>query len=185
MNRIVTVLGGFGLGFIALAILTGLPLLSSDIRDPADRAAQRNLGVHRLSGVAAGMAVLLVNCVVVTYFIGTSRWCREVSETYKLGEAFNDRSTQLKRRTFPASLAAILTVIGIAALGAAADPMTGTRPPGEGIDWGTLHLLGVVVGLAIMAFTLFVQMTNVRSNHAVIDDVLAQVHRIRSERGLD
>jgi hypothetical protein len=185
VSRIFNVLVGFGLGFLILAIATGLPLLSSDIRDPADRATQRSLAIHRMSGIAAGMALLLVNCVVVTYFIGTSRWCREVSETYVLGDRFIDASSRLKRRTFPASLAAIVTVIGIAALGAAADPMTGTPPTTSGLSWGTLHLLAACAGLAIIGVACFVQSANLRANHEVITGVLAEVHRIRHERGLE
>ena len=40
--------------------------------------------IHRLTGMAAALGVVFVESVVVTYFIGTSRWCKEVSETYQL-----------------------------------------------------------------------------------------------------
>lgn len=35
-------------------------------------------------GIATGLLALFVNSVSVTYFIGTSRWCKEVVDTYEL-----------------------------------------------------------------------------------------------------
>ena len=45
--------------------------------------------MHRLTGLAAALAVVFVESVVVTYFIGTSRWCKEVVETYQFETAAN------------------------------------------------------------------------------------------------
>src|SRR5262245_53532612 len=38
--------------------------------------------LHMLLGCAAALVTLLVNSITITYFIGTSRWCKEVCETY-------------------------------------------------------------------------------------------------------
>jgi hypothetical protein len=48
---------------------------------------------HFLTGLMAALAVVLVESVVVTYFIGTSRWCKEVVETYNLNTAAVEEST--------------------------------------------------------------------------------------------
>ena len=78
--------------------------------------------LHMLLGQAAALVAVLVNSITITYFIGTSRWCKEVCETYRLPAELAERSTRLKRSTFPWALAGILAVIVIVGLGAAADP---------------------------------------------------------------
>jgi hypothetical protein len=92
------------------------------------------------------------------------------------------RSTALKRRTFPWAVLAMLAVVGVSALGAAADPGT-LRPHTE--DWVTPHLLGSMCGLAFIAWAFFAEWKNIEANHAVIQDVLDEVKRIRLERGLE
>ena len=95
--------------------------------------------VHRLTGIAAALGVVFVESVVVTYFIGTSRWCKEVAETYRLDAAPVRESNRLKRRAFAVALVGMLTVVGVIALGAAADPATG-RPNTQA--WTNFHLVG-------------------------------------------
>ncbi len=138
--------------------------------------------VHRLAGVATALVVVLVNSIVVTYFIGTSRWCKEVTETYHLEPTMLRRSTQLKRRTFPWAVTSMLAVVGVIALGGAADPATGlphTR------DWVIPHLAGAMLGLALIGWIFFIEWKNIHANHRVINDILDEVRRIRQERGLE
>ena len=104
--------------------------------------------VHFLLALTTSLAVMFVNGVVVTYFIGTSRWCREVVEAYSLRPELVQKSYQLKRRTFPLSLVNMLAIIGLAALGAAADTVSASGS----INWTEFHLLGVLLTLAFMAF---------------------------------
>ena len=108
--------------------------------------------IHRLTGVAAALAVVFVESVVVTYFIGTSRWVREVVETYRFDPAPIVASNRLKRRTFPWALAGMLTVVGIISLGGAADPATmrpNTKPGPIGTStarsWESLSSLGRIL----------------------------------------
>jgi hypothetical protein len=138
--------------------------------------------VHRLTGVAAALAVVFVESIIVTYFIGTSRWCKEVVDAYRLDFAAVRASNQLKRRTFPWALAGMLTVVGIIALGAAADPATG-RPNTK--SWADWHLVGAFLGIPLIAWTYVVAWNNVLANHAIIEELVAEVARIRRERGLD
>jgi hypothetical protein len=141
--------------------------------------------VHRLSGISAGVIVMLVNSIVVTYFIGTSRWCKEVVDTYGLDRSYIQRSAQLKRRTFPICTVSMLIAVAIAALGAAADPAASVKlPPMEGLTWTNLHFLSACLGIGAIVFGFLLQGMNISSNHTVITDVMAAVKRIRAERGL-
>ena len=128
MTRIFTSLAWLALAMMGAALVVGLSI--GELNRDASVETLRWATVHRLSGVAAALAVVLVNSIVVTYFIGTSRWCKEVSETYALDPSLVRRSTLLKRRTFPWALLGMLAVVGVIALGGAADPATGR--PGNG-----------------------------------------------------
>ncbi len=185
MNRIFYVLATFALLFLLTTLGLGLGLRAGNIRDSQDREAQQRATVHRLAGISAGVVVLLVNSIVVTYFIGTSRWCKEVVETYGMDAVFIRRSAHLKRRTFPVSVMSMLVVVGIAALGAAADPAASMQPaPLAGISWANLHFLGACLGIGAIFYGFVIQGGNIRANHAIIGDVMAEVKRVRLERGL-
>jgi hypothetical protein len=175
---------------VSAVLMLGLYLHTKDVRNPADVDAQRLATVHRLSGIAAGLVVLLAESVVVTYFIGTSRWCKEVSETYRLGDAFVVRSNRLKRKTFPWAVFGMLTVVAMTALGGAADPATVfsvtplERLAGGSFTWADVHLLGALFGLAILVLGFYRMAVNIAANLVVINEVMAEVRRIRTERGL-
>jgi ABC-type Fe3+-siderophore transport system permease subunit len=137
--------------------------------------------MHFHVGVTTALLVMLVNAIVLTYFIGTSRWCREVTEAYALPRDAAAASHRLKRLAFPFTLANMLVVVGLAALGAAADTL---RQP-FGLPWAEWHLLGVLLGLSFMAFASYVQWTQIRANQQVISDIVAQVQGIRAAKGLE
>jgi hypothetical protein len=180
VTRIFLSLAWFALVTMAASLVLGLSV--GDLYQ--DRAADtlRWATVHRLTGVAAALVVVLVNSIVVTYFIGTSRWCKEVSETYDLDRALLVRSTRLKRRTFPWAVVGMLTVVGVIALGGAADPATGRR----GTEWwATPHMLGAFAGLAIEGWCFWIQWQNIAANQQVIADVMTEVRQIRQQRGLE
>jgi hypothetical protein len=138
--------------------------------------------VHRLSGVLAALVVVLVNSMAVTYFVGTSRWVREVVETYGLDTALIDRSRRLKRATFPLAVAGMLSVVGIVALGGAADPATGRKGSRQ---WVTPHLVGALGLTAVIAWCFQSQLPKIGGQHELIDDVMAAVRAERQRRGLD
>jgi hypothetical protein len=179
VTRIFTVLAWFAILLVATNLILGLTL--GDIR-VADVQVQRWATVHRLFGVFAALAVVLVDSIVVTYFIGTSRWAKEVVETYGLDPQLIRRTTALKRRTFPWATLSMLAIVGVIALGGAADPST-NRP--NTADWAMPHLLGALAGLAFIGWAFFVEWNNIYQNHAAINDIMAEVRRIRTERGLD
>jgi hypothetical protein len=179
VTRIFAILALFAVAFVAATLALGLWL--GDIRTDLSPDTQRWATVHRLSGVTAGFLVVLVNSIVVTYFIGTSRWCKEVVETYRLSPDFIRRSSILKRKTFPWAVAAMLAVVGMVALGGAADP--GAHPGSEA--WVKPHFYGAIAGLCFIAWASVAQWNNIFANHQVIEEVMTEVRRVRADRGLD
>ncbi|MDX1943820.1 MAG: hypothetical protein SFU86_00315 [Pirellulaceae bacterium] len=136
--------------------------------------------LHMLLGAGAAMLAILVNSITVTYFIGTSRWCKEVCETYRLPVELAERSTRLKRSTFPWALAGILTLILLVGLGAAADP-TGANYE-QSASFVTIHYVAAIVGLVIVAVSFAVQISRIAANYAVIEEILAAVREIRERK---
>jgi hypothetical protein len=141
--------------------------------------------LHMMLGSAAALVTVLVNSITITYFIGTSRWCKEVCETYHLDPALAERATRLKRSTFPWALAGILAVILIIGLGAAADP--------SGANW-TLsaqfvvpHYVSATIGLVVVIAAFGVQINRIAENYGVIEEVMREVERVRtpSDKALD
>jgi hypothetical protein len=180
MTRILLSLASLSIILLSAALVLGL-WIGDLYNDPA-QSTLHWATIHRLTGVAAALAVVFVESVVVTYFIGTGRWCKEVVETYRLEQAFVQRSNLLKRRTFPWALVGMLAVVGIVALGGAADPATGRDHTQA---WARWHLVGSFSGLLLIAWTYFVAWNNIFANHAIIREIVAQVGQIRRERGLD
>jgi len=150
--------------------------------DAEFRGPRSRMTLHMLLGAASALVALLVNSITVTYFIGTSRWCKEVCETYGLSQELAERSTRLKRSTFPWALAGILSVILIVGLGAAADP--------SGANWTRSdyfvmpHYVAAMIGILIVGVAFFVQISRIAENYAVIEEILREVERIRAAKGL-
>ncbi len=186
MPRIFTSLAIFALLFVALTAIIGLTV--GDYADlahhvPVDPVIKNRVSLHQMLGVAAGLAVVLVNSIVVTYFVGTSRWCKEVTETYQLDSGPLVRSTKLKRRTFPWAAMSMLVAVGVVALGGAADP--GARGPDSADHWVLPHLFGALGGLAFFGWSFWIQFQNILANQAVINEIMSMVQTIRHDRGLD
>ena len=135
--------------------------------------------LHLLLGVAAALGVVLVSSIAVTYFIGTSRWCREVVEAYALDEDLIVRSRQLKRRSFPWALVSMLTVLAITALGGASDPGTGYA---HSAAWVTPHLIAAISGVAVVAWCFYALSYNIAANHAIIETVMQRVAETKEAR---
>ena len=135
----------------------------------------RRASVHRMLGIAASLVTILVNSISITYFIGTSRWCREVVDAYRLDPALARHSAMLKRKTFPWSLLGILVMLGVAAVGAACDPGTGYLRP----QWVTPHVVTAIGGTMFIAVAFFYQVRRLRANHRLIEEILERVRVVR------
>jgi hypothetical protein len=137
--------------------------------------------VHRLFGVGSALVVVLVSSILVTYFIGTGRWCKEVSAAYNLPPTAVERTLSLKRRTYPWAILATLAMIAVTSLGALADPLADLL---RDESWVISHRVAAFASIAVVAAAFYFGWMNVTENHAVIQGVMAQVRRIRQERGL-
>jgi hypothetical protein len=148
-----------------------------DFRGPRVR-----MTLHMLLGSAAALVTVLVSSITITYFIGTARWCKEVCDAYQIAPELAERSTRLKRRAFPGALAGIFSVIIIVGLGAAADP--------SGANWQRSsqfvlpHYAAAIVGLLIVIVAFWMQISRIAENHGVIEEILAEVARIRNAENL-
>ena len=180
MTRILATLSLLSLVLLAAALVIGLSI--GNLYQEPDADTLHMATVHRLTGTAAALAVVFVESVIVTYFIGTSRWCKEVAETYRLDAAPVRESNRLKRRAFAVALAGMLTVVGIIALGAAADPATGRA---NTQSWTYFHLAAAFAGLGLVLWTYFAAWQYVWLNNAIIQQIVAEVGEIRRQRGLE
>ena len=145
--------------------------------DAAFEQPRARMTLHMLFGAGGTLLAILVNSITITYFVGTSRWCKEVCETYRLPRALAEESVQLKRRTFPWTLLGILTLILVVGLGAAADPSGANWSQAElFVPW---HYAAAMAALVIVSFSFWVQITRVAANYGVIERILAEVKRIR------
>ncbi len=143
---------------------------------------QGRSSLHKMVSIFAAIITVLVNCIAVTYFIGTSRWCKEVAAAYELDEKFVKRSVSIKRRSFPWSFLGIMTTLGIIALGAASDPATLRSNTAE---WVQPHMWAAFCGIALIAASFVIQMLKINDHSAVVEEMLAKVREIRLERGLE
>lgn len=185
MDRIFTSLASFTVLLMLVAIGLGLALHAADPRDLTSEAASPWYRTHFMVGVGVGLTVVLVNSLVMTWFIGTGRWCKEVVETYSLDRDFIARSTRLKRRAFPYVLTNMLIAIGVLCLGAAADPGSNLKvaAPG-GLSWAQWHWLSAVGAVVAVAAASIVEWQTIRAKQQVIHDVMAAVNAARRQRGL-
>jgi hypothetical protein len=173
MSRILARLAAFN--FFVLLLTYAIGWLSR-WRGGLTNADDPTYPIHFYLALLAVLLTLGVHCLIFIYFLGTGRWVKEVAIAYRMPDAPLPRLTRdLKRRTFPLALLAMLTVIATAAAGAAAQ-----RQEWHWSIHATLATLTLLVNL--WAFT--VEYRNVSINAGVIDEVMREVDRIRAEHGL-
>jgi hypothetical protein len=183
MTRIFLSLSIAATGTLLVALWLGL-----NIGDAAEvtTAAQNRVATHFLTALGALMFAVLVHAIVLTYFMGTSRWLEETSNAYRLGSGWQQQSKDLKWKLYPAMVVALTMLILTGAFGGAADPASGVGFRG----WGPFSAAHIHLGFAVLT-VLVNAMVNaweyaaLRRNGRLVQDVLQQVRRIRTERGLD
>jgi hypothetical protein len=160
---------------LALAAAFAVGLLSWSTH-AADNGSDPTYPLHFYLGLFGVLFALAVHCLVFIYFLGTGRWVKEVALAYGLPDAPLPRLTRdLKRRTFPVALLAMLVPIATAAAGAAAYRK----------EWPwQLHLGLGCATLLVNVWAFVVERRNVRINAGIIEDVQREVDRIRAEHGL-
>jgi hypothetical protein len=132
--------------------------------------------VHFNLGLFAAILTLLVHCLIFTYFLGTGRWVKEVALAYGMPDRPWPKLTrELKRQTFPPALFAMLVIIAASAAGAGVQ---------VGVWSWLIHAGLALVTLAVNFWAFVVEYRNVGVNAGAIEAVLAEVDRLRAERGL-
>jgi hypothetical protein len=132
--------------------------------------------LHVYLGLLSGITALGVHCLVFIYFLGTGRWVKEVALAYRLPDDPLPKLTRdLKRRTFPPALLAMLVPIAASAAGAGVATQSWPWP-----YHATLGLLTLLVN----AWAFRVEYRSVAINAGVIDEVMREVDRLRAEAGL-
>ena len=132
--------------------------------------------VNFLFLVATTLMATLVCSITITYFIGTSRWCKEVVEAYALDPQLAAESIVCKRRAFPWALAGIVVVLLLVTLGGAANP--GVRLT-DATPWGVWYKIAAALGTAAVVFCFWKQSQHLAKNYAVIQTILDEVRRAR------
>lgn len=133
--------------------------------------------LHFYVALLAVLLTLATHCLIFIYFLGTGRWVKEVAIAYHLPDAPLPRLTRdLKRRTFPVALLAMLVPIAAAAAGAAAQRREW--------DW-KIHAGLAAATLLSNLWAFVVEYRNVSINSGIIDAVMGEVERIRAEHGLE
>jgi hypothetical protein len=131
---------------------------------------------HFFLGLATAIGILLVHCLIFIYFLGTGRWVKEVTLAYRLPDEPHHKMTrELKRKTFPPALFAMLIGIATSAAGAGVQL--------QAWHW-SVHLTLAVLTLLINLWAFRLEYRHVRLNALVIQGVLADVDRIRLAHGL-
>jgi hypothetical protein len=171
--------------FTTLAVLVGLGLAASYglgvvsfVRDSARNPADSTFLIHFTVGLFASLGTILLHCIIFTYFLGTGRWVKEVAIAYSIADEPLPRLTrELKRRTFPPALAAMLMAIATVAAGA------GVQQQLPGWSW-PLHGGLATAALLVNLWAFRIEYQSVRRNGALLLQVLQEVDRLRLERGL-
>ncbi len=157
------------------------------IDDPKVRSVSVQAGVqyHFLMALAALVFATLVHAIVLTYFMGTSRWIEETSAAYRLSSKLYDRSKSIKYQTIPLMIVCFLLLLFTGAMGAAADPASPMQAKGWGsVSAATIHLIAAFSAIVANLFVNWLEFRALEKNGEIVDEVLAEVRRIRLEKGL-
>lgn len=173
MIRIFSVLASVN----ALALLTAFSFgMASMLRGGLENKDDTIFTIHFLSGLLAAVTTLLVHCMIFTYFLGTGRWVKEVTLAYDLpDDPLHKTTRELKRKTFPPALFAMLSVMAVAAAGG------GRMLQGWPYE---IHLYGAMIAIAINGWAYWVEVRSLLKNDEVLAGVYREVDRVRAERGL-
>ena len=183
MTRIFLTLAACSTLALFVALWLGLAIGDATVRETA---VQSRVAVHFLTGVAALVLAIMVHALVITYFMGTGRWLEETCAAYHLGAAWQVTSQSLKWRLYPALVGSLVLLIATGALGGAADPASAVGFQGIGpLSAALVHRYAAIVALVVNAAVNGLEYQVLRRNGILVNDVLAQVRRIRVERGLE
>jgi hypothetical protein len=163
--------------FLALTVVSTLLLVASfvlgceigDIRSVSSWT-RKLLSYHLLISVAALIFAALVHAVLLTYFMGTSRWIEEARQAYKFDARWSEENRRLKYRAIPTMVLCLLLLISNIPLGAVAS--------------ANVHLVVAILTLVVNLAVNAMEYAAIRRNGELIAAVVIEVRRIRETLGL-
>src|SRR6478609_6637811 len=105
---------------VSTALLIAAFVLGLEIGDPrsVSPSTRRLMSYHLLTSVAALIFAVLVHAVLLTYFMGTSRWMEEARAAYHFDARWSVENRQLKYRAIPVMVLCLVLLILNIPLGA-------------------------------------------------------------------
>jgi hypothetical protein len=128
--------------------------------------------------VLSALVCVLVNGIAMTYFIGSSKWCSEVVDTYSLDLSYIRKSRTLKRRAYPWTISGVAVIVVIVACGAAADPATQIE---SSASWVTPHMIVAILGTMWLLVSFLNQAALIGAHYDVINEIVEAVKVRRAE----
>lgn len=132
----------------AFAFGAGLSVATSAAREAA---AER----HQLLGLSACVLLLIVQCAVFVYFLGTGKAIKTAVELRGLDSALADRTRRLKGKAFPFATFTALAVVTGAVLSGAASPST--------------HSTAMLIALGLTLLAIPFELKAIRENARLMD----------------
>jgi hypothetical protein len=142
-------------------------------RDPE---VNRRIGTHLLIGLGALTSATMVHALLFTYFMGTGRWIEETSHAYSLSDAWYRHNQRIKYGILPGIFIGFLLLVATGALGAVADPATTASLQKTVNINDSTWIVNIIINMT--------QYFAITKNSAIVEGVLAEVRRIRLEKGL-
>ncbi len=174
------------LAVISNLLLAGSFLLGLMIEDAAQRSLSFQVDHHLWTALAGLLFATLVHGLVMTYFVGTGRWAEETVRVYGLAGELCTSSSRSKRRIMVLILGGFVLLLVAGSLGAVADPASPVDFPGLlGLSSAALHLLAATIALLTNGWINLQEYEALDRNASLIEEIMAEVRRIRDERGLD
>ena len=185
MKRIFLTLAILANIIMIIAMVLGLQVGDPMLANGRDPEVNHRIGTHILIGLGAFTGTTMVHALIFTYFMGTSRWIEETSAAYSLSGDFHRRNQKIKYGILPGILISFLMILATGCFGAIADPATAVELGSKfGVSDSTIHFAAAVSTWLVTLIVNFTQYIAIARNSAIVEGVLTEVRRIRTERGL-
>ena len=126
----------------------------------------------------------MVHSLALTYFMGTGRWMEETTRAYRLSESKQAESRSMKyRMMLPMSICIVMLIVTLA-LGASIDADVWKGFTEFGIAASTMHFLSASAAICLNMLVNMQEYQAISRNGQLVDEVMVEVRRMRTERGL-
>lgn len=182
MKRIILVLVLLSSALSCTALGVGLSIkhAKTESRESEMAAVNSHMGIALFALIGAA----LVHSLVLTYFMGTSRWMEETTKAYSLAPERMEESSALKYRMIITMTVCLFLLIFTGALGAAAGAGAFKGFPSYNITAGTVHFTIAALTITLNLIVNIQEYQAIGRNTRMIEDVMVDVRRIRTEKGL-